>query len=216
MLLTRRKQPKRSARRALDPVLSPDPTAAREAMQAAEFVRDRLRTVLPRLHRRLREVREEEELASWLPQYEAAKERRDELAMKLRELYLPFVSAVVPLLLEIEKVDQKVRLVNHEAPYKAKNGEYLLESVEHAARGPSASQLRHLQIIKDLRLPNWEGAEQPLWPPYRPINVAAFTPALLGDQRLYTGDWWKVKQEQARTAAERAAREEKEGQGAQG
>ncbi len=34
------------------------------------------------------EVQAEEEFARWLPRYEAAKERRDELAMKLRELYL--------------------------------------------------------------------------------------------------------------------------------
>jgi hypothetical protein len=33
---------------------------------------------------------------------------------------------------------------------------------------------------------------------------------LRGDPRLYTGEWWKVKQEQAQAAEERAAREEKE------
>jgi hypothetical protein len=132
--------------------------------------------------------------------------------MKLRNLYLPFAAAVVPLLLDIEKADQEVRLVNHEAPYKAKNaGGYLLESVEHAARGPSALQLRHVQIMKDLRLPNWDGAELPLWPPYRPLNVATFTPVELGDPRLYTGDWWQVKEEHAQAPAERAAGEEKSG-----
>jgi hypothetical protein len=47
-----------------------------------------------------------------------------------------------------------------------------------------------------LRLPNWDGAELPLWLPYRPI-VPAFTPAVGGDERLHTGDWWQVKQEQA-------------------
>ncbi len=119
--------------------------------------------------------------------------------------------AIVPLLAEIEEADQEVRLVNHEAPPKARNtGGYLLESVEHAARGPSALQLRHLQIMKDLRLPNWDGAELPLWPPYRPLNVAAFTPAELGDPRLSTGDWWRVKEEQAQAAVERAEREERE------
>ena len=35
--------------KALDPALSPDPKQAREAMQDAEFVRDRLKTLLPRL-----------------------------------------------------------------------------------------------------------------------------------------------------------------------
>ncbi len=43
-------------------------------------------------------------------------------------------------------------------------------SVEHAARGSSASQLRHLQVTTHLMLPNWEGAERPVWPPYRPLK----------------------------------------------
>ena len=75
--------------RALDPVLSPDAKAAREAMQAAEFGRDRLRTVLPRLQQRIAEVQAEEEFARWLPEQQAAKAHRDELAVKLRELISP-------------------------------------------------------------------------------------------------------------------------------
>jgi hypothetical protein len=86
-----------------------------------------------------------EELARWLPRREAAAARGHELAMKLRDLYCPFVEEIVPLLLEIEKAEQEIQ---------AKNGRYLLRSVEEEARGPSASQLRHLQILKDLRLPN--------------------------------------------------------------
>jgi hypothetical protein len=95
--------------KALDPVLSPDATSAREAMQAAEFARDRLRTVLPRLQNRLREVQLEEEFARWLPRRNAAMARRDELAAKLREVYPPFIQAIVPLLLEIEEVDDPHR-----------------------------------------------------------------------------------------------------------
>ncbi len=37
----------------------------------------------------------------------------------------------------------------------------------------------------------------------RPLNVAAFTPVELGDPRLSTGDWWRVKEEQGQAAAER-------------
>src|SRR5262249_44056888 len=69
--------------KALDPVLSPDATAARAAMQTAEFTCERLRTVLPRLQKRLDEVFAEEELARWLPRQQALKARRDELAAKL-------------------------------------------------------------------------------------------------------------------------------------
>jgi hypothetical protein len=43
--------------KAHDPIASPDPAKARAAMEDAAFTRDRLRTVLPRLHARLKEVR---------------------------------------------------------------------------------------------------------------------------------------------------------------
>ena len=185
--------------KALDPVLSPDAAAAREAMQAAEFTRERLRTVLPRLQKRLREVQEDEVLEQWLPRRNDAAERRDELAEKLREIYVPFVRTILPLMFEIEEVDREIRLVNNAAPQKAINtGGYLLDSVEHAARGPSALQLRHLEIMKDLRLPNWEGAELPVWPPHRPMILTGLTPAMLGDPRLSTGDGGKYRKNKRR------------------
>jgi hypothetical protein len=61
--------------------------------------------------------------------------------------------------------------------------------------------------MKDLRLPNWEGAELPLWPPHRPFIPGMPTFILSGDPRLSTGEWWQVKQEKAEAATERAARE---------
>jgi len=59
--------------KALDPTLSPDPKAAREAMQTAEFARDRLRTVLPRLQKRYERVASAERKAAWVEQYDAIK-----------------------------------------------------------------------------------------------------------------------------------------------
>ncbi len=64
--------------------------------------------------------------------------------------------------------------------------------------------------MKNLRLPDWDGAELPVWPPHRPPDLVAIAPVLGGDPRLSTDRWWEVKQEQARAAAERAAREERE------
>ena len=49
--------------RALDPLATPDPKAAREAMQAAEFMQTWLRTALLRLQRRLKETQERERRA---------------------------------------------------------------------------------------------------------------------------------------------------------
>jgi hypothetical protein len=71
----------------------------------------------------------------------------------------------------------------------------LLHPVEEEARGPSASQLRHFQIMKHLRLPNWDGHELPLWPPHRSPDPTVFVPVLGGDPRLsealknYSGPW---------------------------
>lgn len=107
--------------KALDLLASPDPDKARAAMEDAAFIRERLRGALPRLQARLNEVHKDEEFTSWLPQREAAKARRDELAAKLGELYLPFVQSIVPLLHEIENADHEIWRVNQAAPDKAKS-----------------------------------------------------------------------------------------------
>ena len=56
--------------RALDPLASPDAAKAREAMEAAKFARDRLRTVLPRLKQRHQEVQAYEYRERWRARYE--------------------------------------------------------------------------------------------------------------------------------------------------
>ena len=53
--------------KALDPALSPDPKAARQAMEDATFMRDRLKTLLPRLETRYREIADAEALSAWRP-----------------------------------------------------------------------------------------------------------------------------------------------------
>ena len=70
--------------KALDPTLSPDPKAAREAMQAAEFARDRLRTVLPRLQKRYERVAGAERKAAWVEQYDAIKLEHDAAVADLK------------------------------------------------------------------------------------------------------------------------------------
>jgi hypothetical protein len=191
--------------KALDLLASPDATSARQAMQAAEFARDRLQAALPRLQDRYYEVIKAEEFARWLPRQEAVKARRDALAAELRDRYIPFVNEFVSLLLEIEEADREVRSVNEAAPRDGATGMYLY-SVEEEARGPDYSGGSWRSILKDLRLPSWERSSVPLWPPHRPIDPALFTPGL-GDPRLYTGDWWQVWQERATAQQEQEARE---------
>ena len=64
--------------KALDPVLSPDPAAARAAMEQASFARDRLRTVLPKLQRRLQQLEAAEYAAGWVLDFTRAPPTREE------------------------------------------------------------------------------------------------------------------------------------------
>jgi hypothetical protein len=190
----------------LDLLASPDADNARQAMQAAEFARDRLQAALPRLEKRYCEVVAAEEFSTWLPLHEAAKMRRDALSSKLRDRYIPFVNEFLPLLLEIEEADREVRRVNEAAPRDGAIGTRL-HSVEEEARGPETCGANMLSIIKHLKLPSWEPSSVPVWPPYRPIDPALIAPVAGGDPRLYTGDWWQVGQERESALREQAERE---------
>jgi hypothetical protein len=80
----------------------------------------------------------------------------------------------------------------------------VLRKVELVARGTLAPSL-----TQELKLPNWNSGGF-AWPPHRPIDPAFFAPVVIGDPRLTTGDWWKVKQEEEARAAAAAQREEAE------
>jgi hypothetical protein len=58
------------------PTLSPDPKAARQAMEDAEFARDRLKTLLSRLETRCNETAKAEALATWEGEAEEMEARR--------------------------------------------------------------------------------------------------------------------------------------------
>ena len=75
----------------MDPSLSPDISAARSAMEDCIFQANRLRTLQPRLERRLREVTERAEADAWRERYDALKPRRDSLAEELTQ-----VATIVP------------------------------------------------------------------------------------------------------------------------
>ena len=74
---------------ALDPMVV-DPTAARAAMNDAEFTRDRLQTALPQLQARQREVGAAERYKKWAAEYDEVAAEQTALAQELTELYPPF------------------------------------------------------------------------------------------------------------------------------
>src|SRR5262245_20839167 len=57
-------------------VQSPDPKVARAAMEDAAFTRDRLKTLLPRLRTKHKEVADAEALTAWTTEANALGERR--------------------------------------------------------------------------------------------------------------------------------------------
>ena len=143
--------------KALDPIASPDATKAREAMQAAEFSRDRLRTVLPRLQAKHKEVKEQEHAAAWTADYAAVKVRRDAAAEQLRERYPTIVAELVALMADIAATDKEVDRINVAAPY----GDYpRLRGVELTARGLDRLLQPDISIVQELRLPNFTRAGQ--------------------------------------------------------
>jgi hypothetical protein len=182
--------------KALDVLVSPDASKARAAAEDAAFTRDRLRNVMPRLQQRQQKVAMAEEIARWLPQHDAAKARCDELAQRLRDIYVEFVDEFMPLVTEIEDADREIRRVNEALPNEGATGLYL-RSVAEACGGNN--------LLKDLRLPAWQAGAAPLWP--RQFNPALIAPVVAGDPRQSSGDWWRIKEEEARALRERQERE---------
>jgi hypothetical protein len=102
--------------KALDPIASPDPVKARAAMEDAAFTRDRLRTVLPRLQKLLKQVEAEEYAAAWEAEYEKIKAVRDELAAEMHEVYPAAVAQLTDLFQRAAEVDRECTRINRAAP----------------------------------------------------------------------------------------------------
>ena len=102
---------------ALDPMVV-DPTAARAAMNDAEFTRDRLQTALPQLQARQREVGAAECYRKWAAEYDEVAAEQTALAQELTELYPPFERMIVDLLLRIEKIDNRASHLDYYKPQR--------------------------------------------------------------------------------------------------
>jgi hypothetical protein len=165
--------------KALDPALSPDPKAAREAMQDAEFSRDRLKTLLPRLQARHKQLQAKEYEARWYAELEGVEAKRDALVEELR-VYPAMVAKLVNILSRIPAIDAEVSRLNCSAPPGVSERLRTVEQVARNADGfvPSGSFsfTGLLSLATDLRLPKFEfdgfgDRYQFSWPPPTP-NLA--------------------------------------------
>jgi hypothetical protein len=97
-------------------VLSPDPKAARAAIEDAVFARDRLHTVLPQLQAQLAKVQRAEKKAAWVREYEEIVPRVNALAAELRSVHTEFEPKIVDILTHARVLDAEVRRVRSRKP----------------------------------------------------------------------------------------------------
>jgi hypothetical protein len=195
----------------LDPIAMPDPNQARAAVETANFVCARLRTLLPRLETKYDKVARAEAHAKWATEYERVKIKRDAAAEKLRTKYPEAVATLVELLLDIEVIDREVTRVNDAklpfltdgSPYDARYAQ--LKSVELDARGLDHFGVHDLKILKDLALPSFTEPTKLAWPVQKLPDWSSVVPVF----RHPGADWWQAKQaENARRRAEDEKRAE--------
>jgi hypothetical protein len=185
---------------ALDPVLSPDAKAAREAMEAAEFDRDRLRTVLPRLRERLSEALNNEKRDRWLEDFRRVKVQRDQAADKFAE-YPELAARLGEIFRMAQAVDKEVGRLNGSAP----DGEHRrLKEVELEARGLASYSRDTPSLAKMLQLPDPEQPGKFVWPP-RETSLAAQV-ATSTTYSHSSGDWWQDSKQRASSLREEHAR----------
>jgi hypothetical protein len=121
-------------------------------MQAVEFNRDRLRTVLPRLQARYQEVAAAEYLTQWRADYELLKVKRDALAAELAVTYPTVVAQLVDLFTRIEANNAKISDLHLARPSGA--GLHLAEA-ELVARNLDGFTRDNPPIAKQLQLPDF-------------------------------------------------------------
>jgi predicted transcriptional regulator len=194
---------------ALDPALSPDAKAAREAMAAAEFARDRLRTVLPRLRERLEQLQAQEYLAEWRSDYEALKVKRDGLADELRTIYPELETKITDLFTRMAANDAELSRL-----HQARPGGVLLHllGAELMARDIERFTTREPSIARELKLPTFAPDQRLAWPPPQPSLAVMIAQSMAPpyDPR-FSADWAATqKADNVRRAANEARWAEQE------
>jgi hypothetical protein len=161
-------------KRAMDPTLSPDLRKARAALEDAEFAANRLRSLQPRLQKRLAHIEYTETHARWLETYEAVKAKRDAAAENLKAVYPEVVAKLVELLARIRAVDAEVRRVNASKPTalgEPWDGNMPLDATECAARSVTGFNSPDYSLDRGVRLPDFEHPGKNSWPPHEPLWV---------------------------------------------
>ena len=162
MLPQRQSEPKRLIQSA-----RPTPSRRARRWRTPRSPAIRLRTALPRLQVRLKQMEAAEYLARWEPEYERVKAVRDALAAEMREMYPAAVARLVDLFQRMAECDRECSRINGSAPY----GDHRrLREVELTARGVEGLLQPDVWIAEMLRLPFFWRDNGPIyaWPPPTP------------------------------------------------
>ncbi len=185
----------REKEKALDLVAAPDAAKAHERVTTAVLNRGRLNVALPKLCQRLAEAAAAERRERWLADYKRVEVRRNAAAEKLARTD-ELLAQVAAIYREASDADEEIARLHGSAPNEVTDR---LASVELYARGTNNPSL-----IQNTRLFDWSGEQ--LWPPPQPSFAATYAASMIvpGGPR-YTGDWWRVKEEESKRSAEAAA-----------
>lgn len=196
-----------------DPVQTPDIRAGQARVEAVEFVADRLRSLLPRLEDRYRELANAEARAEWSAKVAALERERDQLADELRATYQPATTKIADVLGRAADLDHRLSELHQSRPSGCKG---ILLGVELVARGLDSDSFTRdtPSLTKELRIPDWQDSAKLLWPPHEtPASVllADSIAAAHDDPRRHSADWHEVlAEETAARQAEEAKRIEAE------
>jgi hypothetical protein len=199
--------------KALDPLASPDAKTALEASQAAEFARDRLRTLLPRLRQHCQAVANQEQYDRWTAEFDRLVPRHDAAVEQLKSICEAYEPKLIAALVEAQAVDAEAHRLANTKPYhlpQANGDGRHLPKVELAARGLS-SVVPGCSLMTDLKLPKFNSANELAWPRPQPSMAVDVAQQVAAITRHPGADWHKELEARNRAAAEadreRAARE---------
>jgi hypothetical protein len=196
--------------------LTADPEQVLAVQRKAELTHARLTAALPKLLRRHQQAANAEEYAEWVAQFDPLLPKHKAAAERLRAIYQQVVAELIPALVEAKQIDAEVHRVANLKPYynwNSNNDNRTLPTVEAAARGlPAVAAEFSLMTMK---LPAFDAPNLLAWPPPETplaLQVIGGMLPIGGDARQFSGDWWRVRQQQAADARAKAQREQQERQ----
>lgn len=188
-----------------DPIACPDIHRGRDVMETAVATAARLRTLLPKLQDRARQVRLAADREAWQTDFDRLAEERNALAKELAQLYPKVEAQLVSLFARISANDSALSALHGSRPDGAKG---FLLGAELAARGLDAFTRDEPSITRELQIPSWTELCRLSWPPRElPAGVLLAESMPTSDHRRHSANWFEAaKEDNARRVAEEQRR----------